>query len=113
MREVVTSFYARLIQRVVPKHWRFSGQDLLVHLARGSTLKSHRDLEGLKEYVLHHLDDTEEQVDDAIVVQLKARRLIDSNKKFPAETYILTQRGQTAAAKLLRADPQSLSSRNF
>lgn len=90
-----------------------NAQHLLVAFVRGSTLKSHRDLEGKKNYVLHHLDNTHDLVDDAIVEWLKQQRMIDSNKKFPAETYILTQRGRHAATKLAQSDRLPLSSRNF
>jgi len=100
-------------QRLFGAKKHVNAQHLLVALAHGSTLKSHRDLEGKKKYVLHHLDNTQDLIDDAIVERLKQQRMIDSNKKFPAETYLLTQRGRHAATKLTQSDPLPLSSRNF
>ena len=102
-----------LIRRFIASVRPPNGHKLLADLAHGSTLKSHRDLEGVKKYVLHHLDDTQELIDDAIVAHLKQQQMIDSNKKFPAETYILTQHGHTIATELIHAEPQPLSSRNF
>ncbi len=72
-------------------------QQLLQALAGDATLKSHRDLEGHKEYRLHQLDGTSNLVPWEVVEALQDLGLIDSNKKFPAATYWLTARGRSAA----------------
>lgn len=70
-------------------------------LAGGWTLKSHRYLDGSKEYRLHPLGDTEAiAVAWETVEALRGQALIDSNKKFPAATYLLTDRGRALAAQL-------------
>ena len=63
-------------------------------LKAGQTLKSHRYLDGRKVYQLHAFNgDVERDVSAQAVEQLKARGLIDSNMKFPAATYLLTEAG--------------------
>lgn len=69
--------------------------ELLHAIAHGQTLKAHRDLEGHKEYRLHALDGRAVSVARADVEALHAAGLIDSNKKFPAATYWLTDGGRT------------------
>ncbi|CAG0931989.1 hypothetical protein TFLX_02399 [Thermoflexales bacterium] len=68
--------------------------ELLQAIARGLTLKSHRDLEGNKEYRLHALDGRAASVAWEVVEELQTAGLIDSNKKFPAATYWLTTAGR-------------------
>ena len=68
--------------------------ELLQALAHGLTLKSHRDLEGRKEYRLHALDGHSAAVAWEDVEALQSAGLIDSNKKFPAATYWLTDTGR-------------------
>lgn len=68
---------------------------VLLAIAEGWTLKSHRYLDGRKEYRLHPLDEAEAQtVSWKTVDALREKGLIDSNKKFPAATYLLTERGR-------------------
>lgn len=68
---------------------------VLLAIARGWTLKSHRYLDGEKEYRLHPLDEGDVQpVAWETVDGLRERGLIDSNKKFPAATYLLTDKGR-------------------
>ena len=69
--------------------------ELLQAIAGGSTLKSHRDLEGRKEYRLHTLDGQSIPVAWENVEDLQSAGLIDSNKKFPAATYWLTDTGRS------------------
>ena len=64
-------------------------------MAGGWTLKAHRYLDGRKEYWLHALDGTREMVAPETVQALAERGLIDSNKKFPAATFWLREKGQT------------------
>lgn len=69
-------------------------QAVLRLLAQGWTLKSHRNLDGDKVYLLHPLDEGEPQDVRAETVRaLVEGGLLDSNKKFPAATYLLTERG--------------------
>ncbi len=68
--------------------------ELLQAIARGLTLKSHRDLEGYKEYRLHTLDGLSTSVPWEDVEALQSGGLIDSNKKFPSATYWLTDTGR-------------------
>jgi hypothetical protein len=68
--------------------------ELLHAIAAGLTLKSHRDLEGHKEYRLHALDGQSVSVAWKDVEALHTAGLIDSNKKFPAATYWLTASGR-------------------
>lgn len=59
----------------------------------GATLKVHRDLDGAKTHTLQPLAGPAEPVDRAAVEHLARHGLIASNMKFPAATYVLTERG--------------------
>lgn len=63
---------------------------ILAALAGGGILKAHRDLEGHKVYRLCHLDGVTEEVSEADVHYLVDSRLLESNKKFPAASFFLT-----------------------
>ena len=65
---------------------------LLRSLAEGHTLKAHRDIDGNKVYRLRRTDGRTEEVPAELVQHLVERRLLDSNKKFPAATFYLTDR---------------------
>lgn len=68
---------------------------VMVAIANGYTLKSHRYLDGRKEYRLHPLGEGEaENVARDTVEALRKKGLVDSNKKFPAATYLLTEKGR-------------------
>ena len=67
----------------------------------GATLKAHRTLDGEKTHILHPLHGPAEAVERAAVETLKRRGLIASNLKFPAATYVLTERGIAAATNSL------------
>ncbi len=79
---------------------------VLLALADGCALKSHRYLDGRKVYQLHPLDRPGETVRQATVACLVRHRLIDSNKKFPAATYWLTAQGRELATTLHSASAQ-------
>ena len=66
-------------------------------MAGGWTLKAHRYLDGRKEYRLHSLAGENQIVVPTTVEALVQNGLIDSNKKFPAATFWLTDRGRAAA----------------
>ena len=69
--------------------------ELLQAIANGLTLKSHRDLEGRKEYRLHTPAGQSTRVAWDDVATLRSAGLIDSNQKFPSATYWLTEAGRT------------------
>jgi hypothetical protein len=71
-----------------------SQRRVLLAMSHQSTLKSHRDIEGNKVYRLHTLDGASEDIPAALVEALCGKGLIDSNKKFPASTYWLTELGK-------------------
>jgi len=73
---------------------------VLLAIAEGHTLKAHRDIDGAKVFRLHALDGTVEIIDPAIVDDLVEQRLIDSNKKFPAATFWLTEKGKVIVAEM-------------
>lgn len=74
---------------------------ILRSLAAGWTLKAHRTLDGEKNYRLHPLADAPPQpVEQETVESLRDRALLDSNKKFPAATYLLTDKGRQALVEL-------------
>ena len=71
---------------------------VLQAMAGGWTLKAHRYLDGRKEYQLHPLQGPGEKVAPEVVEALVNERLIDSNKKFPAATFWLTDLGRRTLA---------------
>lgn len=73
---------------------------ILRALINGSTLKSHRYLDGTKIYQLHPLDGPPETVPKTIVDSLQKGGFISSNQKFPAATFLLTDKGRELAARL-------------
>ena len=72
---------------------------LLDALLLGETLKSHRYLDGNKEYRLHPLNGEDTLVPWHDVSQLEEKGLLLSNQKFPAATLILSNQGRRVAAK--------------
>jgi hypothetical protein len=73
------------------------GHQILAAMAAGWTLKAHRDLEGSKAFWLHPLEGEAVAVKAEAVARLVEAGLIDSNKKFPAATFWLTEAGKRAA----------------
>jgi hypothetical protein len=71
---------------------------ILRAMAAGATLKAHRTVDGDKTHQLHPLNGPAQTVPRADVDFLKDHGLIRSNMKFPAATYLLTERGVRAAA---------------
>lgn len=72
-------------------------QALLRALAQGWLLKSHRNMDGHKAYRLYAPDGSPPlELPWDMVAGLQDRGWIDSNKKFPAATYWLTERGRQA-----------------
>jgi hypothetical protein len=87
--------------------------NLLRALIKGATLKSHRHLDGTKVYKLHPLEGPAETVSRQTMEALRARQLIHSNQKFPAATYLLTEKGKEAVLSLEEAPHLPLSASNF
>jgi hypothetical protein len=73
-------------------------RDLLRAMRDGATLKVHRDLDGHKTHLLHPLSGEQWPVSAELVESLRVLDLIQSNLKFPAATYILTERALAALA---------------
>lgn len=74
---------------------------ILRALAAGWTLKVHRTLDGEKRYRLHPLGDApSEDVQPSTVDALHSQGYVDSNKKFPAATYLLTEKGRQTVVDL-------------
>jgi hypothetical protein len=86
-------------------------QKVLRAIISGSTLKSHRYLNGVKVYKLHALDGSIETVRRPTVDCLRREGLIDSNKKFPAATYLLTEKGKQSAEQLIETVTKPVSAR--
>ncbi len=78
-------------------------KQILQALLAGATLKSHRYLDGGKEYRLHPLSGEAVPVPAQDVRRLEDKRLLLSNHKFPATTLFLSQRGRRAAMAAQRA----------
>ena len=74
---------------------------VLQAMSHGDTLKTHRYFDGTKVCRLHPLNSADGcEIDTLVVNQLKALGLISSNMKFPAATYLLTQKGLDTASAL-------------
>jgi hypothetical protein len=87
---------------------------VLVALAEGSILKSHRYFDGTKVYKLHPLDGGgADIIDDETVQSLEEQQLIDSNKKFPAAAYLLTEKGRELAESVTGRAVTSLGATSF
>lgn len=112
----MSNWFAQFVRAVRPltsPRLHPNSERILAALATGSTLKSHRNIDGDKQFILHHIDGTSQPLERTDVDSLKHCLAIDSNKKFPAETYLLTQRGQDMAMRITQQESQTLSARNF
>ena len=69
---------------------------LLRAMLDGAALKVHRDLDGNKTHLLHPLTGEPTPVAAELVESLRVLGLIQSNLKFPAATYLLTDRALDA-----------------
>jgi hypothetical protein len=71
-------------------------------------------MDGEKIYQLHAMDGSvREEIGPDVMECLKEARLIDSNKKFPAASYLLTDRGREEASALIEGDISALGANNF
>lgn len=104
MRDLLDAL-PRLLQRFHRKRLTDLQKAVLAALWEGWTLKSHRTLDGQKVYRLHGLSGEVKEVADGAVDTLVAAQLVQSNLKFPAATYLLTQKGQATALRFREIDP--------
>lgn len=74
---------------------------LLTALADGATLKVHRTLDGSKIHKLHLLHGNAVTVSSVVVRTLEKRGWVRSNMKFPAATYLLTEKGWQVLGRAL------------
>ena len=89
-------------------------QTRLLHaLLRGDTLKSHRYLDGGKEYRLHPLNDEAVGVPPQDVRLLEDRGLLLSNQKFPAATLIPVRKGAPCGCHSYEVSRNASNSRGF
>lgn len=87
---------------------------VLKALADGIVLKGHRNIEGEKRYKLHAMDGSELAIIDAQVIDfLKENKLVHSNMKFPAASFLLTDKGREIASRLIGRDVPALGSGNY
>lgn len=92
---------------------------ILVALQAGDRLQVHRTLDGAKSYLLHvrdhggRADDSALVIAGAIVDGLVRARLIESNMKFPAATFLLTGKGLAAVMAITGSVQTPIGPRNF
>lgn len=87
---------------------------ILLALQAGDRLKVHRTQDGEKRYLLHRLDDSDAvEMDGAAVDALERAGLIESNMKFPAATFLLTDKGLRTISPAGSAQPAPAGPRNF
>ena len=72
--------------------------DLLRAIAAGARLRDQRDIEGGKSFRLYGDDGSSVLIDPNDVAALVEAGLLDSNKKFPAATYWVTDAGRRTLA---------------
>lgn len=77
-----------------------SQRKLLLAMAGGHFLKSHRYLDGTKVFQLHSLDGQTRPIAQGDVMKLVDSGYVSSNQKFPAATFMLTDAGREAAAAI-------------
>ncbi len=76
-------------------------QQILAALQTGQHLKVHRTPDGNKRYCLHRVDGSVVcDVSPDAAGKLERSGLIESNMKFPAATFLLTEKGNSMAARI-------------
>jgi hypothetical protein len=87
---------------------------VLKALANGLVLKGHRTLDGEKAYRLHDMDGSVlEEIEASVMDLLKDEKLIHSNMKFPAASFLLTEKGRRIAAEIAGHDVSALGAENY
>jgi len=95
---------------------RLTGEQrtILAAMQQGDRLKVHRTVDGIKQYLLHgHDESATVEVDGATVGSLERAGLIESNMKFPAATFLLTDKGIVEATQITGVGQTPVGSRNF
>ena len=72
--------------------------EVIQALAQGRALRSHRYLDGVKQFKLYGPGEKVVTLRSTTMAVLERERLIYSNHKFPAASYTLTDRGKEFAA---------------
>lgn len=74
---------------------------VLTAVARGETLKSHRYLDGTKQYKLWPTEPDRDPtpVPYNLVQQLLDKKLLTTNQKFPSATFLLTTAGKELVSR--------------
>ncbi len=89
-------------------------EKLLAAIHLGSQLKVHRSIDGEKIYQLHTSDNSVSQpVSDAVVRLLERQGYVKSNMKFPAATFMLTEKGTQTAVQYTGRTVNTTGPRNF
>lgn len=101
--------------KVVAGLWISAEQQVvLAAVFNGSALRSHRDLEGNKCYLLHTENTKAVKIGRQSILDLRNKRLLETNHKFPSATFLLTSRGNAVAAQLSDdAGSNPLTARGF
>ncbi len=86
---------------------------LLTKLQQGAVLKVHRTVDGDKVHRLHQAGAPDQEIEPALVVALTDRDLLQSNMKFPAATFLLTDKGVAVARQLSGATGAPMGPRNY
>jgi hypothetical protein len=93
-------------------------KELLVALQNGSRLQVHRTVDGEKRYRLYAAGnaggkDTAAEVAPADVAYLEHHHLVESNMKFPAANFLLTDGGAEIAAAISGSGRRPTGPRRF
>lgn len=87
---------------------------LLTALQAGDRLNVQRTLDGAKRYRLHARDDAAVvEIDATVVDSLLRAGLIESNMKFPAATFLLTDKGLAVVTAITGSKQTPIGPRNF
>lgn len=88
-------------------------QQIVIAVFQGSALRSQRDIEGGKIYELRGKTSSQ-PIPRKIVLDLRKKRLIETNHKFPSATFLLTTDGLKIAAQLTNSQGSNpVSARDF
>ena len=99
----------------LPSPRKLTGEQaaLLVSLQQGAVLKVQRTLDGDKVYRLQQNDAPAQEIEATLVAALTDRSLVQSNMKFPAATFLLTDKGVAVAMQLSGATVEPTGPRNY
>jgi hypothetical protein len=87
---------------------------ILIAMQAGGRLRVERTLDGAKAYRIYAPDNPEgEELGVALVQSMERAGLIESNMKFPAATFMLTDAGVGLAAQLTGSTVEPVGPRRF